>query len=363
LKLANQLNISPFKEGLNVLRVFPAFKAKKTWSRPVSVNFLITSRCNSKCVTCDSWKLTDHDNELSTDDFRRLAKEIAELDIPLVTIGGGEPTLRNDLWDIVRAFKAEGRAVQLTTNALTMRERQRTKMYESGLDRVTVSVDSHIPTLYDKIRGVDGAKAVLDNLRDMLKDAPPQVGVDTNTVFCSDNADTFLETIDYLIDMEIKKINLSAVTTAGVNYLMTESKDKLADIPINLVEKVVEGLLERKKKTGTISASTAFIKGLVDYYKNPKKLVFPCYAGYLTIDIFQNGAVHGCGNLPSFANVNEASLKEIWYGKKALENRINMAEGKCPNCYLSCKMELAIAANPKHLPKFAAEKLLGSQTS
>ena len=87
----NQLKLSPLKEGFNVLRVYPGHQMGKTWSRPVSVNFLITSRCNSKCVTCDSWKLTDHDRELSLKEFQRLAGEIADLDIPIVTIGGGEP--------------------------------------------------------------------------------------------------------------------------------------------------------------------------------------------------------------------------------------------------------------------------------
>src|ERR1043166_639536 len=155
MKAVNQLNISPIKEGLNVLKVYPSHLMGKNFSRPISVNFLITSRCNSKCVTCDSWKLTEHKNELTLEEFKQLAREIAEMEIPIVTIGGGEPTLRKDIWEIVRAFHEQRRNVQLTTNALTLRGDQRKQMYESGLDRVTVSVDSHLPKLYEKIRGVD----------------------------------------------------------------------------------------------------------------------------------------------------------------------------------------------------------------
>jgi MoaA/NifB/PqqE/SkfB family radical SAM enzyme len=358
LSKVNQLHISPIKEGVNLLKVFPGYKVDRLWSRPVSVNFLITSRCNSKCVTCDSWKLKDHENELTTDEFRRLAREIADMDIPIVTIGGGEPTLRKDLWEIISAFKEQGRNVQLTTNALTLRSDQRKKMYDSGLDRVTVSVDSHIPALYEKIRGVDGWKAVEENLKTLLSEKPSHLAVDTNTVLCKDNADTFLDTIDYLIDLQIPKINFSAVTTSGGNYLMTESKEELAQIDLGQIDRIIEGLLNRKKKSGAISASTTFIKGLRTYYSDPSKVVFPCFAGYLTVDIFQDGKVHGCGNLPSFADAHTASLREIWAGIEAQKNRIRMAEGKCPNCYLSCKMELAIAANPKHLVSFAAERLV-----
>lgn len=357
MKVANQLEISPIKEGLNVLKVYPGHLLGKGWSRPVSVNFLITSRCNSKCVTCDSWKLTDHENELTLEEFKRLAKEMAEMEIPIVTIGGGEPTLRKDIWDIVRAFHETKRNVQLTTNALTLRGEQRKRMYESMLDRATVSVDSHIPEIYEKIRGVDGATNVLQNIREILTERPSHLEIDTNTVLCEDNASTFLDTIDFLIEMGIPKINFSAVTTFGGNYLMTETKQSLASIDIALIQKIQAGLLERKKKTNAISASTAFIEGLTTYYKDPSKMVYPCYAGYLTIDIFQNGMVHGCGNLPAFSNIHGNSLFNVWKSNEAQRNRENMANGKCPNCYLSCKMELAIAASPIHLPKFALEKL------
>ncbi|MFH1018358.1 MAG: radical SAM protein [Pseudomonadota bacterium] len=360
MKFPNQLNVSPLKEGFNLLKAYPSYLARKTWTRPISVNLLITSRCNSKCETCDSWKLADHEGELTTDDYRRLAGEIAELGAPIVTIGGGEPVLRPDLWEIIRAFKEAGRVVQLTTNALTMRADQRKKMYESGLNRVTVSLDSHIPEIYSKIRGVDTAGNVISNLTSLLSERPSTFEVDTNTVLCRDNAETFLETIDFLIGLGVPKVNFSAVTTAVENKLLLEAKDPLADIPPALVNAIVEGLLQRKRRTSAISASSVFIRGLADYFYDPKKLVFPCYAGHLTLDVLQDGSVHGCGNLPPYGNVRDASLRKSWYSKAAQQNRIEMVEGRCPNCYLSCKAEPSIAADPKRLPGFSLEKLFST---
>jgi MoaA/NifB/PqqE/SkfB family radical SAM enzyme len=222
---------------------------------------------------------------------------------------------------------------------------------------VTVSVDSHISGVYSKIRGVDALPAVLGNLKALLSERPAHLGIDTNTVLCRDNAETFLATLDFLVDLGITKVNFSAITTFGANYLMTESKAGLAEIEPERVDEIVEGLLERKKRTGAVAASSQFIWGLTSYYRNPSKLVYPCFAGFLTLDIFQDGSVHGCGNLPSFANVRDRPLRKIWFGEEAQKNRINMAEGRCPNCYVSCKVELAVAANPKYLPFFAADKL------
>ncbi len=358
MKGVNQLPVSFIREGFNVLKVLPSYKMSQTWTRPISVNFLITTRCNSKCVTCDSWKLEDHERELTTEEFDRLADEIADLRIPIVTIGGGEPTLRKDLWEIIKQFKKRGLTVQLTTNGLTLRDTQRRQLYESGTDRVTLSVDSHFPDLYDRIRGVDGYAAVEKNLKELLQDRPSHLEVDTNTVLCSDNAETFLDTIDHLISIGVPKVNFSAVTTSGVNYLMTSPKDDLSKISANQIHEIVAGLLERKKKTSAISASRAFIEGLARYYADPTKIVYPCYAGYLTFDIFQDGSIHGCGNLPAYGNVRQGSLRDIWFSDAAGESRRNMAEGKCPNCYLSCKIELAIAGDPKQLPRFAFDKVL-----
>lgn len=359
-KKANQIPVSLIKEGINALKVLPSFALNKTFTRPISVNLLITSRCNSKCITCDSWKLTEHDHELTVQEFEKIAIDMKDFGVPIVTIGGGEPTLRQDIWEIIKNFKKHGIQVQLTTNGLKMTTTQRKAMYESGLDRVTISMDSHIPKTYEKIRGVDGAEQVLANIQTLLKEKPTHLQVDTNTVLCKENMDTFLDTVDYLISVGLPQVNFSAVTTSGNNYLMIESKASLAEIPLAQVDHIIQGLLDRKKQTGKIQQSKTFIRGLANYYRDPSKIVFPCYAGYLTVDIFQDGSVHGCGNLPRVANIRDGTLKEIWLSHKANENRRDMAQGKCPNCYLSCKMELAIAGNVKHLPSFGIDKILSS---
>ncbi len=360
MKLANQMNVSLFKEGFNVLKVLPSYYLNKTLTRPVSVNLIISTRCNSKCITCDSWKLKDHDNELALNHYENLAKSIKELNIPLVTIGGGEPTIHPQFFKIINIFKNNGCIVQVTSNGLTLRDKMLEQIYESGIDRLTISVDSHLPDVYQKIRGVDGAAKVLENIKQIMRTKPKHLSIDTNTVLCFDNANTFLNTLDHLISMQIPKINFSAVTTFQNNYLMQESKENLRDISLSLIEDIVRGLLQRKKSTTNINASTAFIEGLIKYYKHPDRLVFPCYAGFLTLDIFQDGSVHGCGNLPSIANIKNTRLERIWSSDQAVLNRKNMAEGKCPNCYLSCKAELSIASMPSHLPQFAFEKILST---
>jgi MoaA/NifB/PqqE/SkfB family radical SAM enzyme len=346
--------------GLDALRVYPSQLLGVTLTHPLSVNFLVTTRCNSRCATCDSWRLEDHDRELTLADYERLAGECRDLHAGLATIGGGEPTLRADLPAIVAAFKRAGLEVQLTTNGLTLRPELRARLWAAGLDRLTLSIDSHLPDVYARIRGVDRLPAVLESLDAVLHERPGHLAVETNTVLCRENAATFLGTLDFLLARGVRQASFSAATVAGDNYLFAGPKHELLGIPPDLVAGIVDGLLERKRRGLALGPSSRFIAGLATYCADPTRLVYPCLAGYLTLDVFADGAVHGCGNLPRLGDVRTASLRAIWDSPAAAANRRAMAAGRCSNCYLSCKAELSIAADPRYLPRLALERLRGA---
>jgi len=275
------------------------------------------------------------------------------------TIGGGEPTLRKDLPEIVHAFSSAGLEVQLTTNGLALSRDLRFRLYEAGLTRLTFSIDSHLPEVYARVRGVDRLQKVLDTLDATLAERPPSVSIESNSVLCSANATTFLATIDFLLAKGVDSLAFSAATTSPKNFLFAEDKGHLFPIPPAVAHQIVQGLLERKQRDPRISPSSRFIRGLDSYLSTPSRLVFPCLAGYLTLDVFADGTVYGCGNLPPIGHVRTASLFDIWRSDAASSNRRAMAEGRCPGCYLSCKVEPSLAAHPRFLPEFAWERLRG----
>lgn len=84
------------------------FAAGIAMRRPFQVLVQVTNRCNMKCSFCDFWPNGAHPREeLSVDDFRQLAADLAKQGTFLVSIEGGEPFLRPDLVEIVRAFSAK----------------------------------------------------------------------------------------------------------------------------------------------------------------------------------------------------------------------------------------------------------------
>jgi len=123
--------------------------------------FFVTSRCNSRCATCFYWKeMETAGPDLSLDEIQQVAAHLGPLETLLLS--GGEPTLRNDLAEVVETFfRSNGvRHVGLPTNGL-LPERTR-DLVEQILRRcpgmrvdLNVSLDD-IGKRHDAIRGVEG---------------------------------------------------------------------------------------------------------------------------------------------------------------------------------------------------------------
>src|SRR4051812_1759510 len=72
--------------------------------------FYPTSRCNSRCVSCDWWKHSG-DGDLALDEIVRAADALPSLGTRLVAFSGGEPLLRPDVFAIADVFRSRGVAL------------------------------------------------------------------------------------------------------------------------------------------------------------------------------------------------------------------------------------------------------------
>ena len=90
----------------------PLFLGKYAWSvlrkRPVLVHFEVTLRCNARCNFCDYWKTPAEAKSTEVAEFGEIARRFSPM---LITITGGEPTLRKDLEAVVLSVR---RAVRFT---------------------------------------------------------------------------------------------------------------------------------------------------------------------------------------------------------------------------------------------------------
>ena len=131
---------------------------------PLGVHLDVTWRCNERCVHC----YLDHDDlgEMSYDEIEDLMTQMAEAGVFFLTISGGEPLLRKDLFDIIRRARELTFNVKLKTNAILIREQEAALIRELGVETVQVSIYSHRPEVHDAITKVKGSlQRSLDAIR------------------------------------------------------------------------------------------------------------------------------------------------------------------------------------------------------
>lgn len=123
---------------------------------PNLVIFEPTYRCNLRCVHCCVAAEGNHERELTAGEAIGVIDQIAEWQVPFLTIGGGEPLLRKDLFEITR-HAAEHMSVTLTTNGFFFDKSIAKLAISSGVSSVIVSLDSTDAQRHDSIRGKKGS--------------------------------------------------------------------------------------------------------------------------------------------------------------------------------------------------------------
>ncbi len=164
------------------------FAAGVATERPFQVLVQVTNRCNMRCSFCDFWPNgVAPSEELTLGDYQRLSADLAKIGTFLVSIEGGEPFVRPDLLEIVRAF-GERHVPLLYTNGWHVDAAKARALYEGGVAHVGVSIDYPDPDRHDAKRGLRGAwsraVAAVEQLRDA---APHPLRVHVMTVLMRDN--------------------------------------------------------------------------------------------------------------------------------------------------------------------------------
>ena len=117
-----------------------------------------TRNCNLDCMHCRaSATHGPHSGELDTPASLRLLDQIAEVGSPIVILTGGEPLLRPDIFEISKYGTDKGLRMVMAPNGTLITETIVGQMADSGIQRISVSLDGSTAESHDRFRGVDGA--------------------------------------------------------------------------------------------------------------------------------------------------------------------------------------------------------------
>jgi AdoMet-dependent heme synthase len=122
---------------------------------PFMAELDVTYHCDARCQMCERWQ-DRRNGELTLQEYRVLAETFRKMGVHLVSIAGGEPLLRKDIFSIIEAFAQYGMLVNVCTNGLSL-QKQAERLCRSGPSFITVSLDGGTANTHDKIRGVQGS--------------------------------------------------------------------------------------------------------------------------------------------------------------------------------------------------------------
>ena len=133
------------------------------------VIFYPTSRCNSRCVSCEWWR-SSGDGDLDLDEIASLSKALPPLGTHIVAFSGGEPLLRSDVFAAARLFRRQGMALHLLTSGVLL-ERFAADVARE-FSRVIVSLDAPTASLYEAVRGIRALEIVEEGVARLRRIAP-----------------------------------------------------------------------------------------------------------------------------------------------------------------------------------------------
>ena len=135
---------------------------------PICLTWELTYACNLACTHCLSSSGRRDPMELSTTEAKALIDEIADMKIFYINIGGGEPMIRRDFFDLVEHAVSRQVGVKFSTNGTRIDEAAARRLAATDYLDIQVSIDGADATTSDKIRGIgsyDAARRAMDNLK------------------------------------------------------------------------------------------------------------------------------------------------------------------------------------------------------
>ena len=295
-----------------------------TWSfctdRPLAVSFEVTHSCTANCHHCDKGGIKpEPPGLLQAEDYRRLRSELKPI---IVQLSGGEPLLRKDIEEIVRAVKEPSGLPYtiLVTNGRLLTEEKYLALRKLGVNQFSVSLDFP-DERHDDFRRSPGLYAHLAGLVPKLA-RYGHGDVVLNTAITRGNLPALRANYERAKEWGVA-ISYSAYTplrTGAMEHCISSPED------LELLRRTMDELLELKAKNGRIANSPWTLSGTHDFFQ--KGTIPGCSAGRRFLVVTPDGGLRPCSMFdPTFASQKEIMEKFV-------------AANTCGGCYVSIRAYL-----------------------
>jgi len=300
--------------------------------KPVEIIFPVTFMCNSRCKMCSRWKIDTSKEELTTQQIKKIFKQLKDFGVLIINITGGEPLLRKDIFKILDICESLGLKVVFTTNGIALNEEKIKKLIKYKNLELIISLDTLNKKTYKQLRGVDAFDKVIKNIK-LVKKINPDYPLRIHAVFSKINVNDFDDLVNF---SKQNKLRLSAMP---YNYEMRYEKKDNSIMYQNSELIPIFKKLSEMTHLPYISGFKIIYKKAIDWLQGKK--IGRCNAGREILYMHHNGKIAICGEFPIIFDLKKQNIVDVYDPKIAKK-----AKG-CQKCFLGCYWGFALIKQNK----------------
>lgn len=286
----------------------------------------LTNKCNLKCPHCYMNSGTGYENELSTEEIKKLCADFKECGGTDVSLTGGEPTVRSDFFDIAEYIDNLGMKLSIFTNGYIWDSEKVERLSKLKVEGVQISIDGYDEVSNSKVRGPGAFEHALNAVDLFIKQQIyVKVAVTAPYDIIKSHQDDYIRFSNYLLDTygrDSIEINYSYFFMQG-REISQEEIEKNKNDYYKLVDKVVKSIYKDIDEDSFVDNVSSSI------YDS---------CGFGGLNVMANGDFYFCDRIPDVnksGNIRTKSFEEIFKLMKIAEDlgRIDNFE-PCGNCEL-----------------------------
>jgi len=320
-----------------------------TPGKPHHAQWLITRKCNYRCVGCNVWKEQD-ENELSTEEIKKGLDILKEAGIVELVISGGDPLLRPDIAEILDY--AADRFVTTVYDNGSMAAKKLDALRK--VDFVAISIDSLDAAKNDAIKAVPGAlKNALHAVETLQKEGirvavTPTISqknlyeiVDITKHFTAKGIPVWYCLYSY--DTSVDDKQLFRIGKANDEFVITDKQAM-----VNLCDEIMAMMKTNKN----ILMTKGLLRALRSLYMEKEERTWKCQALNLFLVVDHLGRISGCHNHNFAGSIFD--LPKKWKSQEFKELRKMYHE--CTQCNYLCYVAYSMYGTPKGLVSLVGDQ-------
>ena len=283
--------------------------------------------CNQKCVHCYAAGQTlAEEKELDTAEWKRIIDKCREAGIPQITFTGGEPTMREDLTELIDYSKWF--VTRLNTNGIKLTKDYCRELKKASLDSMQITFYSCDEEIHNKLVGANRYQNTVQGIENAIAEG---LNISINTPLCTLNRD-YAKTLEFLKEKGVRYVTCSGLITTG-NATEAESVSlQLSGEQIQEILKEAVGYCHRNDMEISFT-SPGWIPE--EFFKEYGLMTPNCGACLSNMAITPSGNVVPCQSDLSgepLGNMLTDSWESIWNSESCQKKRAYSAKmlGECP---------------------------------